>query len=205
MTDPNPSTPSEGYARCIDAMQRAARAWLSAHPFAELQFIPFEHDLARAAGKQVRPGERIAVVAALPDVIARWAGNADTAAFLRAMDEASHGEATYLQARAIVEAAVARQLERASGQMPAGRWTCVACNTVLDGFTQLNGADGKPDAGSLTVCGYCGALQKVAADSLRFEPLPVRELNALPKSLRQTLLAARRVVEDRRASERARS
>jgi hypothetical protein len=195
----------DGYERCVEAMQHAARAWMAAHPFAELSFLPFEHDVAREAGKKVEPHERVAVIAALPDVIDRWAGNADTKAFLLAMEEASHGEATYLQARAIVDLAQQAAIERSQGRMPEGHWACVSCHQETTGYTMLDGKKPAPAAGDLNVCGFCGALQQVGADGARFEALPARELNALPKPVRKRLLALRNAIQEQLARERARS
>lgn len=79
----------DGYTDCITAMQRAAAQWSAPHPFAELRFrtVEFEEEIAREVGRP--PGERPAIIAPLHAVIDRWAGNADTAAFLRAIDEAT--------------------------------------------------------------------------------------------------------------------
>jgi hypothetical protein len=178
----------EGYVRCVEAMQLAARNWLAQHPFAELRFTDFEAQMAREAG---RPGERVAVVAVLSDTIDRWADNADTRDFLRAIDRATDGEATFMMAKALVDDAISRRLERASGQLPEGDWRCTGCSEVLDGFTSIDGKPKTPGAGSLSVCSTCGALQQVAATGTGYEPLTTAELNKLPKSMRMQLLKLR--------------
>lgn len=196
------SEPPDGYLRCIEDMQRAARVWLKQHPFAEPRFAPIEEEFARAVGK---PGERPAIVALLSDVIDRWAANEDARSFLRALDEGSGGEGTYQMARALIAQATANALERSQGRLSAGDWRCTGCGQLNDGFTRFDGSSVTPTPGALTVCAYCGALQQINAAGNTYEALSTRELNRLPKSLRMQLLAMKAEIEKRRAREGQRS
>lgn len=196
--------PPEGYTRCIEAMQGAGAAWFRAHPFAEPRFRThaFEEEMAREAG---RPGEKPAIVAPLGAVIDRWADNEDARALLREMERAGAGDATYLQAKAIIEHAQERAIERAQGQLPTGDWRCTGCQRISDAFTNADGKPEVPGPGSLSVCWYCAALQCVNATSTGYAPLSTRDVNQLPKSVRKQLLSLRNMIQQRLEKEGARS
>ncbi len=201
MTDPDNDVE---YAKVIDAMHAAGAAWFKQRPFAEPRFRThaFEQDIAREAGK---PGERPAVIAELGAIIDRWADNDDARSLLRAMNAAVDGAGTYLQAKAIIEHAQKRAIERAQGQLGEGDWRCTGCQKVLDGFTNAAGEPVGPSAGSLSVCAYCAALQQVNKQGDGYVPLSTREINQLPKSVRTRLLGARNLIQERIAKEGARS
>jgi hypothetical protein len=197
------SEPPEGYTRCVEAMQRAAAAWVKRHPFAELRFHNFAADLAREAGK---PGQKVAVIAALPDVIERWAANADTRAFLQALDDASGGEATFLQAKAIIDAALEASIARAQGQLPKeGSWLCPTCSALSDAFTNADGKAKAPGPGALMVCWQCGGFSVVNDAANGYEALSTQEFNALPKVARMQLRKLQSTVRQRLEREKARS
>ncbi|HMJ16595.1 MAG TPA: hypothetical protein VK524_34510 [Polyangiaceae bacterium] len=190
----------DGYTKCLDAMAEAAQRWVREHPFAgPLQFTDLEQEMARRAG---RPGDRVAVIAALADVLDRWAANADTRSFLQALVTASDGQATFLQARALVAQATQAMLERGSGELPEGQWSCTGCAKVLNGFTNTSGDGAAPGAGDITVCADCGVFQRVNAECSGYEALETRDFNALPKSARKHLLAIRAAVTERIAREK---
>lgn len=195
----------DGYVRCLEQLHEAARAWCSAHPFAELLFRTreFEAEIAREAGK---PGQKPAIVAQLSDVIERWADNADTRSFLRALDAATGGEATYMQMKMLVEAQQQHRLERARGAMPAGgQWECITCARRIDGYTNLEGLIERPTAGAFTVCAYCGAIQRVSPEGTHYEPVAAEQLRRLPTSVRKQLFAARNTIEQRIREQEGRS
>jgi hypothetical protein len=196
-----------GYARCAEAMQRAAGDWLRAHPFAEPEFRTreFEAEVTRQAGR--KPGERPAIAAALIDVIDRWAANEDAKSLLRAMDAAGdpHGGATYMQAKIILEEAQKRAL--GSAPLPTGTWYCTGCERLSDGITTAREADGSiatPPPGSIGVCTYCGAFNRIDAAGTGYEPVSLAEVNRMPKSRRMRLLAARNGVLAHLAREKGR-
>ncbi len=199
---------SERYEACAQAMRAAAVAYARAHPFATYRFRwwEFERDMAARAGRVLQPGESCAIVAALPDCYA-VADSADARALLEAMEEASGGQGTYMQAKAIVMMQVEAQIERVTKQITApGDWRCISCAQLLDGYTPLDLEDkGAPGAGAMTVCSGCGALQRVRASADGYEPLPVRDLNRLPKSVRVQLLHLRNNILHRLEMGRARS
>lgn len=196
-----------GYARCIDQLNDAAAAWMRAHPFAELRFDTegfVKYQLARA-GKANLDWTKAAIIASLRDCIDRWAANEDARAFLHALDEATGGEATFMQVRALIDYQLKRRVERASGQLGTGDWRCASCKSVLDGFANLGGEEGKPPPGSITVCAYCGTIQRINATADAFDPVDTRDINALPKSARVQLMKLRAAVLTRIADEKARS
>lgn len=174
-----------GYAACIDALIDAGVAWKKQHPFAEPRFTDLEQIVAAEAGRP--PGEKVAVIARLGDVIDRWADNADARLFLRHLDGATDGKATYLQVRSIMEEALRRRIERGQGMMPPGDWRCPSCGTNNDGFSNPDGSSRAPPTGAVGVCFYCAALQRVRDDAGGFEALSVQAFNGLPKQLRVQL------------------
>jgi hypothetical protein len=194
MTEQEPTFPPEYYAD-IERMQEAAVAWCKAHPFAEpLLFLhSFEEEYARRAG--VPKGEKVAIIAALPDVIDQWAGNADTRHFLRALDEASGHRATYMQVKALVDHQVERQVDRNSGQLAEGDWRCTGCKNVNDGFSSVNKGEGDaPPPGSLSVCFYCAAVQRINDQGNGYAAVSTSEINKLPKPVRMQLLKLKSAV-----------
>lgn len=192
----------EGYQQTLDAMTAAAQQWMREHPFAgPFRFTDFEKEMAREAG---HPTKRVAIIAPLAAVIDRWAANADTRSFLEALVEASKGEATFLQASLLIDSAFASALMRGSGRLPEGSWNCTGCGAKQDGFTNLDGHPERPGPGAISVCGGCGAIQRVTADGAGYEPLSSKAFGQLPKSLRKTLLAIKARVEEHNARERSR-
>lgn len=191
----------EGYASVVEAMAEAAQRWVREHPFAgPLQFTDFEKRMAERVG---RPNERVPIIAILSDVVDDWAANADTRSFLQALVTASNGEATFMQARVLVDHAVQRMLERGSGKLPDGKArTCIGCGERQDGFTQIDGDPEPPGPGAIGLCARCGTLQRVSADGAAYEALSKRTFNQLPKSARKTLLSMKRGVEERNAREK---
>ena len=198
--------PPPGYLRACEAVERGALAYAKAHPFAEYSFrlVEYEREMAARAGQTLGPGERCAIAAPLSACIDAMAGNEDARGILRAMDQESGGEATYMMARAVIDMQIEAMYRRASGQLPEGDWRCIACEKVIDGFTNIHGETSTPKPGACTVCAYCGALQKIADDG-RYAELPAAELRAAPKSVRMHMLEVRNNVLARLKKEAARS
>lgn len=187
---------SQSYVDCVEAMMEAARQWIATHPFAgPLQFNDLEGDVAQRVGKR---SEGIGIIATLADIAPRWAANADTLSFLQAMVSASHGQATYLQARFIIHEAFKRMLERGSGKLPTP-WACVACGAMLSGYTNLRGEPGPPGPGAWTVCSECGELLRVRATGDGYERPSTQAFNRLPKEIRRKLLACKALTREHKA------
>lgn len=163
-----------GYNECVEKMRAGARAWIAAHPFAQPEFrtSAFEAEViaqARAQGQHVPEGKGLIAAPLDEYVITRWAKNIDAQELLRAMDKASGHQATYMQAKMIIEDAIMRALEKASGQLTSGDWRCPCCAELLDGYVAIDGRSGKPEAGTYTVCSYCIGIARVADSGDRYE------------------------------------
>ncbi len=178
---------AESYIECARIMVKAAQQWLREHPFAEpLRFTDFENSITSAVHLE---GKSVAIAVSLDTVVDLWAANADTRAFLQAMVEATNGEATFMQAKAVVEIIVERTLRKASGKLADGDWRCVECGKQNNGFTNLDGNAAPPGPGDISACGYCGAIQQVNDAGNAYKPLSAREFNQLPKETRKLLLS----------------
>lgn len=195
--------PEGGYEACIDAMAEAAQIWFRQHPFAELHFSDFAGEVAREHGKE---RDEVAIISPLSPVIDRWAANEDARLFLRALDDASQGEATFMMAKVIIDQAREQMLEQASGKLSDdGEWVCPGCGERASGFTRPDGEAQPPGPGDLSVCFSCGALSQVNAQGSGYERLSTRAFNALPKSARMQLRSMQNGVRRRIERQRARS
>lgn len=67
---------------------------------------------------------------------------------------------------------------------------CPSCSKDLSGATAVDGSDVAPRGGDITVCIYCSAALRFAAD-LSVLPLSKRELMALPYNERAEIVKAR--------------
>lgn len=201
--DDKPLMPPE-YYEDVRLMDAAARAWYASHPFAEPRFRlrAFEDDVKRRAGRPVE--ENVFIASALDEtVIAQVAVNADGAALLRAMDKATDGRATYMQAKILIEAAIEASVRAAQGQHGAGDWTCRCCGKLLDGFTNIEGGGHRPMPGSLSICAYCGALATVNATQTGFDAMTPEAQSALPAAVKKQIHDLRNAMQ-RMNAERAR-
>jgi hypothetical protein len=186
-------------------MDDAARAWFKAHPFAEPRFRirEFENDMKRRAGRPLH--ENVAVAAPLDEsVIAQVAANEDGKALLRAMDAATGGRGTYMQAKALIELAMEAQIARGQHQMTVGHWVCPCCARPADGITMTDGS-GPPPPGTIGMCFYCGATMRVNATVTGLESMSMDEVAALPAPMRKMLHDLRNMVQARMAQEAKRS
>lgn len=196
------------YSRCIDKLIEAGRAWQLANPFADVRFRTreFVEGYAKKAGKDHLPWHKVAIIACLSDVIDDWAATEDAKRFLRHLDQATGGDATFMQVKAIIDHFNEPAIKRSTGQLPAdGDWRCVHCSELIDGCTTIDGSEPIPTPGAITACFHCGELARIASDCKRYEKLPTRALNMLPKSARKTLLEAQRQIRKRIAYEKSKS
>jgi hypothetical protein len=199
---PKDFNPPQGYWDCIERMEVAAVQWMKEHPFAELHF---NHKLPEEIAEEMgHPGKRVAISAALPDIIPRYALNKDAADFLWALDRASHQEATFLQVQALIDRQVSLNIRKHTLSLPPGDWSCVGCKKQLTLFTNDDLRDEPPPAGALSVCSECGEIAQVNATQNGYEELSKKEFNRLPTSIRKKLKdmqnGIRKSLEQERAS-----
>lgn len=200
-----PAFPPEYYDQ-IRAMDEAARAWQRAHPFSEprIALKPFESEMKRRAGRPDH--EEVMIAAALPDAIPYIALNEDARQLLLEMNRASGHQATYLQAKVLIEMQIEARIERGQGQMTApGDWRCPCCSKLLDGYNRLDGEGGAPGAGMLSICAYCGGLSRVNDAQNAFVSLTEVERRALPSDVRRQIHQLRNAMQARAAKEARRS
>lgn len=188
--DPPPS-----YIRAIRLMNSAARTWMQQHPFAEgLRF----NDLEAEYKKKARVDEPIRIVTPLGNVIDEWAANEDTRALLRAMNAAvDDGSATYLQAKAVIEMAYERFIERRSGHFDKSDHRCPQCEMDIAGYTRTDDSSAPPQPGMMTVCPTC--VSRLRFEEAGFVLMTTQEFNRLPKQVRIQLARIQKVM--RRAAE----
>jgi hypothetical protein len=208
VSEPTEAEKNAGYSRCIDKLIEAGRAWQLANPFAEIRFNTREmiERYAANAGQGHLPWDKVAIIASLSDVIDEWAATEDAKRFLRHLDEATGGDATFLQVKAILDHAVEKVIERSTGKLPEdGDWRCAHCAHLIDGITTVDGSAPVPQAGAVTACAHCGEFVRIASDLKRYEKLPSRAFNMMPKSVRKMLLEVQRQIRKRVAYDKSKS
>lgn len=178
----------KAFEDCVMKMEAAGREWFRLNPDAHARFRTDEFEEKIRKNANVPAGKTIAISAALCDVIGDWADNQDARLLLRALDAGSNYQATYLMAKVLLERVMELNAERRTTHFEEGEWRCTGCAIKLDGFTQLAGDTG-PNAGSLSVCSYCGAIQQVNKAVNGYDPITTKEFNKLPKELRKTMLS----------------
>lgn len=177
-----------GYARALERMLAATRAWKAANPNAKLEFRPFG----------VRPDT--AVIAALDRAfIRRVGGNPKTRELLHAMDAAIDKQGTALQAEACIEEVfgLPRALtvrwadggpKRSEPKPPEPPTTtkvpesaCPECGKELSAATFPSGKTA-PSPGDFSVCAYCAAVLRFD-DTLHLHATTLAERQAAPERI----------------------
>jgi hypothetical protein len=177
-----------GYVELVEKMHQAAVQWTREHPFAEpLRFTDLEQRIAAQVNK---PSSEVFMGGApLSAVIDQWAANEDTRALLRHLVAVTEDQATFQQARFLIDYAKEEMLRRGSGRLPAEGWVCLGCHEVQKSFTNLNGSPEVPPAGSLSVCMKCATLLQVNDAGNGYAAVSTSEFNTFPKAIRKALRA----------------